>query len=182
MPRWPRELTKKQERICRFVDRYWNQHGIAPTFSEIADELGLTDRSHARQSVGLIAKKGFLEMQAGIPRSLKLTDRWRQFLNRRLDEQTNPLVDEVAKDQPDLFARWSADDWAQLRSVRGVGGALTREAVVAEAVKINENRDIRQMFEALLTVGTTREQLKIWIKEKFQEIDAREWRKNRRKG
>lgn len=182
MPRWPQELTKKQERICRFVDRYWNQNGIAPTFSDIAEELGLTDRSHARQSVGLIAKKGFVEMQPGIPRSLKLTDRWRQFLNRRLDEQTNPVVDEVAQDEPDLFDGWSSDDWAQLRSVRGVGGALTREGVVEEATKINENRDVRQMFESLLTVGATREQLVLWIKEKYQEIDAREWRKIRRKG
>lgn len=181
MPRWPAELTKKQERICRFVDRYWTEHGIAPTLAEIAEGLGLTDRSHARSSVWLIAKKGFVEMQPGIPRSLKLTDRWRQFLNRRLDERTNPLVDVVAEERPELFAHWTAAEWAQLRSLRGVGGALTHDGVVAEAEKINENRDARRMFEALLTIGTTREQLLLWIKDKYQEIDAKEWRHKQRK-
>lgn len=181
MPRWPAELTKKQEQICRFVDRYWAEHGIAPTLAEIADGLGLTDRSHARHSVGLIAKKRFLAMQPGTPRSLKLTDRWRQYLNRRLDERTNPLVDVVAEERPELFAQWTAAEWAQLRSLRGVGGALTHEGVVAEAEKINENRDARRMFEALLTIGTTREQLLLWIKDKYQEIDAKEWRHKQRK-
>jgi len=130
-------LTNKQKAVCEFIESYWDRNGIDPSLAEIAEACKLTHRSLARQYVILIINKGYLENSQGIARSLKLIDKWQQLLNRRFDKQTNPAVDEVAENRPDIFAGWTPEEWAELRSIRGVGGALTEEAVVLESEKIN---------------------------------------------
>lgn len=56
------------------------------------------------------------------------------------DAATNPLVAEVTEARPQLFDGWSADDFQQLTSRFGVGGAMTAEGVVAEAKSLNAKR------------------------------------------
>lgn len=175
MRRLPKELTEKQQAFCRFVDSYQQRNGIGPTLDEIAAGMKLKGRSSARQHLKLVSKKGYVEYVPYSSRSVRLTDRWRQFLNRQFDQHTNPLVDVVADERPELFRGWTADEWAELRSVRGMGGAMTREAVVIEAEKINQNREARHKFEALLAAEATRQAVVAWIEEKYQEIDVKGW-------
>lgn len=169
------QLTEKQQAFCRFIDTYQQRNGIGPTLDEIAEGMNLKGRSSARQHLKLVAKKGYVEYVPHSARSIRLADRWRQFLNRQFDQQTNPLVGAVAEECPELFRSWAADDWAELYSIRGVGGAMTREKVVIEAEKINQNREVRQMFEALLAADTTRETVVSWIEERYREIDVSGW-------
>jgi transcriptional regulator with XRE-family HTH domain len=68
----------------------------------------------------------------------------------RFDRATNPQVDEVARDRPGLFAAWSPDDWDELYSTFGAGGALTRHGVVAAAEAINRKREIIRRLHIVL--------------------------------
>lgn len=173
------ELTQKQIAFCRYIDSYQQRNGIGPTLEEIAAGLRLSGRSSARQHLRLVAKKGHVEYVPHSARSIRLTEKWRQFLNRQADRQTNPIVDRVAESRAHLFDGWTADEWVQLRSVRGMGGAMTEQAVVRQAEAINENRRVRELFEALLA-SSVRGQVIDWVKEMYGQIDAKDWMKTRR--
>lgn len=179
MPEKNPELTAKQARLCRFVETYWDQNGIAPTLQEITDSLQLAGRSAAQQRVRLIARKGHLTYQPRRQRSIRLTDRWQEWKNRRLNRRTNPAVDRVFQVHPEKFAGWSETDWATLRSVRATGGQMSDETALREADKINENRQAKQLFAMLLEVDSIRDGLISWIHEKSAQVSPRN-RKTRR--
>ncbi len=60
---------------------------------------------------------------------------------RRFDRLTNPLVDVVRRDLPELFSGWSEADWDELYSVFGTGGGLTEEEVAKAARQMNRRRE-----------------------------------------
>ena len=66
------------------------------------------------------------------------------------NRQTNPAVEQVAAEQPDLFRPFTNNDWNELFSMHGTGGPLTEEGVVQAAERINAKRALRRKFEALL--------------------------------
>jgi transcriptional regulator with XRE-family HTH domain len=66
------------------------------------------------------------------------------------DRATNPAVAAVAAEQPGLFDRWKANDWAELYSTFGVGGELTPEGVVATAEAMNRKREVVQQLQVVL--------------------------------
>jgi len=66
------------------------------------------------------------------------------------DRQTNPLVEQVAAEQPALFHGWREADWEELRSEFGVGGPLTRQGVLARAERINFKRELVRKFHIVL--------------------------------
>jgi transcriptional regulator with XRE-family HTH domain len=71
---------------------------------------------------------------------------------RAFDRATNPAVEEVARERPEIFEGWSENDWAELYSEFGVGGALTPLGVLKEAESINRKREtIRQLQIVLET-------------------------------
>jgi transcriptional regulator with XRE-family HTH domain len=70
--------------------------------------------------------------------------------HRTFDRQTNPLVDEVVAEQPDLFVGWSETDFDDLYSRFGTGGALTRAGAVAAAEKLNRARAIQAKVALVL--------------------------------
>lgn len=63
--------------------------------------------------------------------------------HRSFDRQTNPLVDEVIAERPELFRGWRAADFDELYSHFGTGGALTREGTVATADRMNRKRKLQ---------------------------------------
>jgi transcriptional regulator with XRE-family HTH domain len=67
-----------------------------------------------------------------------------------IDRETNSEVENVRKARPEIFTEFEPDDWAELYSQHGTGGPLTAEGVVQAAHKINEKREIRRKFEAIL--------------------------------
>ena len=71
---------------------------------------------------------------------------------RQFNRETNPLVDEVAQEYPGLFRDWTDDEWDELYSSFGTGGALTTEGVVQQALRTNrKRRTIRQLHVVLET-------------------------------
>lgn len=57
------------------------------------------------------------------------------------DLASNPSIDQVVQDKPELFDDWSPSDFGELASRFGVGGELTPEGVVAMANQMNANRE-----------------------------------------
>ncbi len=69
---------------------------------------------------------------------------------REFDAAANPAVDEVARERPDLFRGWESDDWAELRSMFGTGGALNPGGVVRAADAINRRREAVRKLRIVL--------------------------------
>ncbi len=161
-------LSDNQKRLCAFVGQYRQQHGVSPIYAEIGEHLGVTKQAVQYQVKALVAQ-GYLAKPRDV-RSLMVTDLWRRYHRHLLDRDTNPLVPAVADEQPDLFARFTDGDWETLYSTRGVGGALTRDGVLAAARRINDNRDLRQRAAELLENGSVREELIAVIDELWQRV------------
>jgi transcriptional regulator with XRE-family HTH domain len=70
--------------------------------------------------------------------------------HRLFDRQTNPVVDEIIAERPELFAAWSEADFDELYSRFGTGGALTRGGAVAAAEHINRVRAVQEKVALLL--------------------------------
>ncbi len=70
--------------------------------------------------------------------------------HRAFDRQTNPLVDEVVSERPELFAAWNAGDFDELYSRFGTGGALTRAGAIAAAERINRVRAVQEKVALVL--------------------------------
>jgi repressor LexA len=66
-------LTRKQQQILDFIQK-WQQTGDAtPTFQEIADQFGFRSLNSVTGHVRLLRRKGFLESEPGKARSLRVT-------------------------------------------------------------------------------------------------------------
>ena len=50
---------------------------------------------------------------------------------RQFDRETNPLVEQVAGEHPQLFEGWSQHDFDELYGRLGMGGALTADGALA---------------------------------------------------
>lgn len=57
------------------------------------------------------------------------------------DRLTNPVIDDVRAESPELFAGWTDAEWDQLYSTFGVGGALRAEGVREAASQIQRQRE-----------------------------------------
>ncbi|MBS0207814.1 MAG: helix-turn-helix transcriptional regulator [Planctomycetes bacterium] len=56
------------------------------------------------------------------------------------DRATNPLVDQVIAEQPQLFHGWSPADFDELYSRFGAGGALTHDGTIEATGTMNRKR------------------------------------------
>lgn len=72
---------------------------------------------------------------------------------RRFDRRTNPVVDEVIATHPQWFDGWSTDDFDDLYSRFGTGGALTWDGAVASVHAINLRREMLTKVKLLLETG-----------------------------
>lgn len=57
------------------------------------------------------------------------------------DFASNPAIDQVVEEKPDLFDDWTPSDFGELASRFGVGGELTPEGVAEVALQMNINRE-----------------------------------------
>jgi transcriptional regulator with XRE-family HTH domain len=75
------------------------------------------------------------------------------LVHRRFDRETNPVVEEVVAESPELFAGWSEPDFDELYSRFGQGGALTANGVLSAVEGLNRKRDIQYKVDVLLESG-----------------------------
>src|SRR5262245_6887450 len=69
---------------------------------------------------------------------------------RLFDRHTNPVVEEVISDNPRLFHGWTQDEFDELYSRFGTGGALTEKGAVNAAQAMNKRRELLQKVTLLL--------------------------------
>jgi len=70
--------------------------------------------------------------------------------HRLFDRHTNPVVEEVVSDNPQLFHGWTQAEFDELYSRFGTGGALTDSGAVKAAQAMNRRREILQKVTLLL--------------------------------
>ena len=73
--------------------------------------------------------------------------------HRHFDRQTNPLVDGVGAEQPELFDGWTQWDFDELYSRFGTGGGLTVEGTLETVVAMNLKRDIHHKVDLVMETG-----------------------------
>jgi transcriptional regulator with XRE-family HTH domain len=66
------------------------------------------------------------------------------------DRATNPAVDEVARERPEVFDGWTTEDWEEINSQFGVGGQLTPLGALKAAEAINEKRETVRQLQVVL--------------------------------
>jgi transcriptional regulator with XRE-family HTH domain len=73
-----------------------------------------------------------------------------QLLYRRFDRHTNPMVETVLEDRPELFDGWTEADFDELHSRMGAGGPLTRQGALESVELMNRKRQLHDKFDLLL--------------------------------
>lgn len=73
-----------------------------------------------------------------------------QALRSKFDRKTNTYIKSVYDDNPPLFQHWGHDDWDELYSTFGVGGAPNEQGVLEIADKINSKRETLQKLQVVL--------------------------------
>jgi repressor LexA len=65
-------LTRKQQQILDFIQKWQRTEGATPTFREIADQFGFRSLNSVTEHVRLLRKKGVLVTEPGKARSLRI--------------------------------------------------------------------------------------------------------------
>ena len=78
-------LTRKQQQILDFIQKWQRTEGATPTFLEIAGQFGFKSLNSVTEHVRLIRQKGFLESERGQARSLRVTSPLAKLRSRIVD-------------------------------------------------------------------------------------------------
>lgn len=70
--------------------------------------------------------------------------------HRLVDRKTNPVVETVIEEHPLLFDGWSEEEFDELYSRVGTGGALTHEGARRAAEEMNNKREVHYRVDLLL--------------------------------
>jgi len=74
----------------------------------------------------------------------------RQIGLLRFDRATNPAVEQLLEDSPELFAGWTAGDFDELYSRVGAGGPLTLHGAREAVEHMNRKRRLHEQLDLLL--------------------------------
>ncbi len=106
-------LTPRQEQILKLIQRFLADTGYPPTRSEIAAELGFRSANAAEQHLRALARKGFITLQPGASRGIRLSDLAGLSDDDDADESGLPVVGRVAAGSP-LLAEAHIDQHHQV--------------------------------------------------------------------
>jgi transcriptional regulator with XRE-family HTH domain len=70
--------------------------------------------------------------------------------HRLFDRQSNPMVEEAISAHPQVFHGWTSQEFDELFSRFGAGGALTREGALAAAQAMNQRRELIEKVMLLM--------------------------------
>ncbi|MGH6820547.1 MAG: transcriptional repressor LexA, partial [Methylocella sp.] len=68
------ELTERQAEVLQMIRDFLQSTGFPPTRADIARELGFRSPNAAEDHLKALARQGFIEMQPGASRGLRLTE------------------------------------------------------------------------------------------------------------
>ncbi|HOX58842.1 MAG TPA: transcriptional repressor LexA [Candidatus Paceibacterota bacterium] len=78
-------LTRKQQQILDFIQKWQQTQGATPTYQEIASQFSFRSLNSVTEHVRLLRQKGCLESQPGKARALRVTSPLAKLRNRIAD-------------------------------------------------------------------------------------------------
>ncbi|MDO4430495.1 MAG: transcriptional repressor LexA [Lonepinella koalarum] len=93
-----RNLTARQQEVYECIKRHIDTTGVPPTRAEISKELGFKSPNAAEEHLRALARKGAIEMSAGMSRGIRL------LLESDNEDELEglPLIGRVAAGEPIL--------------------------------------------------------------------------------
>ena len=64
--------SPRQRETLEFVTRYIHEHGLGPSRAEIAEALGMADKSNANVHLAALERKGWVRLRVNSPRYIRL--------------------------------------------------------------------------------------------------------------
>ena len=89
------QLTDKQRLTLDFIERYSATHNMPPKLQEIAEGIGINSRGVAHRYVQALADNGFIEIDSGKHRGIRLLTN-----NPNRNESILPLLGKIAAGKP----------------------------------------------------------------------------------
>ena len=118
------KLTKRQQEIFDFIQRYASKYGYPPTVREIGKAVGLASSSTVHAHLANLQKSGLLKRNPAKPRAIEvMLDKARQAI---APSDGLPLVGQVAAGQP-VLAEENIEEYV---SVPGLAGGDEGEYVL----------------------------------------------------
>jgi repressor LexA len=131
------KLTKRQQEIFDFIQRYASKYGYPPTVREIGKAVGLASSSTVHAHLANLQKSGLLKRNPTKPRAIEvMIDK----AKKAIQPDGLPLVGQVAAGQP-VLAEENIEDYIQVPGVAGgdegeyvlrVAGESMRDAGILE--------------------------------------------------
>jgi repressor LexA len=79
------ELTRKQQQILDFIQKWQRTEGATPTFQEIAEQFGFRSLNSVTEHLRLLRQKGVLTTEPGKARSVRITTPLQRLRSRTVD-------------------------------------------------------------------------------------------------
>jgi repressor LexA len=110
------KLTKRQQEIFDFIQKYASKYGYPPTVREIGKAVGLASSSTVHAHLANLQKSGLLRRNAAKPRAIEvMLDKAKQAL---APNEGLPLVGQVAAGQP-VLAEENIEDYVPVPPLAG---------------------------------------------------------------
>jgi repressor LexA len=131
------KLTKRQQEIFDFIQRYASRYGYPPTVREIGKAVGLASSSTVHAHLANLQKSGLLKRNPAKPRAIEVMF---DKAKKAIQPDGLPLVGQVAAGQP-VLAEENIEDYIQVPGVAGgdegeyvlrVAGESMRDAGILE--------------------------------------------------
>jgi repressor LexA len=74
LPKSPQHLSARQQQLLQRIAQFIAQHGRPPTRADLARAMGLRNRQGIDQHLRALKRKGYLELEPGIARGLRLVN------------------------------------------------------------------------------------------------------------
>ncbi len=65
-------ITRKQQRVLSFIQRYIFEHDSSPSYAEIGAAVGIASKSNVHRMVRALAERGAIDFLPGRNRSIRL--------------------------------------------------------------------------------------------------------------
>lgn len=93
-------LPKTKQKVLQFLKDYIEQHGYAPTLSEIAKFLDVNALSTVHEHLQFLEERGFIERAEGEERGITLKSAVQQFVAAVAQSISLPIVGTIAAGSP----------------------------------------------------------------------------------
>ena len=67
-------MTEQQARVLAFIRSFWADHGFAPSYANISENVGIASRSGVHRVVHALRERGYLTLSPNRARAIRLTD------------------------------------------------------------------------------------------------------------